>query len=163
MPMVILVSVMRHGYESVTLRNTKHILWALYVWGLRQHSLSYIHMYVFRDAYECCRHYLKTKILNHERNRNKILILSAEIIQLILNEALLLKFIIFIKKNGLHSEYSSLYHSSELQRALSSGIYRRCSPLKVNRRFGGTCRLHRQGREISLAGNQNEIVSKQTL
>jgi hypothetical protein len=24
-----------------------------------------------------------------------------------------------------------------------------CSPLKVNRRFGGTCRLHRQGRKIS--------------
>jgi hypothetical protein len=29
-----------------------------------------------------------------------------------------------------------------------------CSPLKVNRRFGGTCRLHLQGRRISRARNQ---------
>jgi hypothetical protein len=28
-----------------------------------------------------------------------------------------------------------------------------CSPLKVNRRFGGTCRLHIQGRRISQARN----------
>jgi hypothetical protein len=32
-----------------------------------------------------------------------------------------------------------------------------CSPLKVNRRFGGTCRLHLQGRRISRARNQREI------
>jgi hypothetical protein len=32
-----------------------------------------------------------------------------------------------------------------------------CSPLKVNRRFGGTCRLHFQGRRISQARNQHEI------
>jgi hypothetical protein len=31
-----------------------------------------------------------------------------------------------------------------------------CSPLKVNRRFGGTYRLHLQGRRISRAGNQRE-------
>jgi hypothetical protein len=30
------------------------------------------------------------------------------------------------------------------------------SPLKVNRRFGGTCRLHRHGRRISQARNQRE-------
>jgi hypothetical protein len=29
-----------------------------------------------------------------------------------------------------------------------------CSPLKVNRHFGGTCRLHLQGRRISQARNQ---------
>jgi hypothetical protein len=31
-----------------------------------------------------------------------------------------------------------------------------CSPLKVNWRFGGTCRLHLQGRKISRARNQRE-------
>jgi hypothetical protein len=31
-----------------------------------------------------------------------------------------------------------------------------CSLLKVNRRFGGTCRLHLQGRRISQARNQCE-------
>jgi hypothetical protein len=31
-----------------------------------------------------------------------------------------------------------------------------CSPLKVNRRFGGTCRRHLQGQRISKARNQHE-------
>jgi hypothetical protein len=31
-----------------------------------------------------------------------------------------------------------------------------CSPLKVNRRFGGTCRLHLQGRRISKERNRRE-------
>jgi hypothetical protein len=31
-----------------------------------------------------------------------------------------------------------------------------CNPLKVNRRFGGTCRLHLQGRRINQARNQRE-------
>jgi hypothetical protein len=31
-----------------------------------------------------------------------------------------------------------------------------CSPLKFNRHFGGTCRLHLQGRRISQARNQRE-------
>jgi hypothetical protein len=31
-----------------------------------------------------------------------------------------------------------------------------CCPLKVNRLFGGTYRLHLQGRQISRAGNQLE-------
>jgi hypothetical protein len=31
-----------------------------------------------------------------------------------------------------------------------------CSPLKVNRRFGGTCRLHLQDRRIIRARNQSE-------
>jgi hypothetical protein len=31
-----------------------------------------------------------------------------------------------------------------------------CSPLNVNRRFGGTYRLHLQGRRISRARNQRE-------
>jgi hypothetical protein len=31
-----------------------------------------------------------------------------------------------------------------------------CSPLKVNRRFGGTCRLHLQARRISKVRNQRE-------
>jgi hypothetical protein len=35
------------------------------------------------------------------------------------------------------------------------------SPLKVNRRFGGTCSLHRQGRKISHARNQLETGSNQ--
>jgi hypothetical protein len=30
-----------------------------------------------------------------------------------------------------------------------------CSPLKVNRRFGGACRLHIQGRKIIQARNQH--------
>jgi hypothetical protein len=38
-----------------------------------------------------------------------------------------------------------------------------CSPFKINRRFGGTCRLHLEGRRISQAGNQREAVSKQRL
>jgi hypothetical protein len=38
-----------------------------------------------------------------------------------------------------------------------------CSPLKVNRRFGGTCRLHFQGRSISQARNQREAGHKQSL
>jgi hypothetical protein len=31
-----------------------------------------------------------------------------------------------------------------------------CSPLKVNRRFGRTCRLHLQGQTISQVRNQSE-------
>jgi hypothetical protein len=38
-----------------------------------------------------------------------------------------------------------------------------CSPLKANRRFGGTCRLHIQGRRIGQARNQRETGSKQSL
>jgi hypothetical protein len=34
-----------------------------------------------------------------------------------------------------------------------------CSPLKVNRRFGGTCRIHLQGRRINQARNQHESCS----
>jgi hypothetical protein len=37
-----------------------------------------------------------------------------------------------------------------------------CSPLKVNRRFGGTCRLHLHGR-ISQARNPREVCGKQSL
>jgi hypothetical protein len=36
-----------------------------------------------------------------------------------------------------------------------------CSPLKVNQNFGGTCRLHLQGRKISQARNQRDAGSKQ--
>jgi hypothetical protein len=36
-----------------------------------------------------------------------------------------------------------------------------CSPLKVNRRFGGTCRLHLQRRRISQARNQRDGGSTQ--
>jgi hypothetical protein len=36
-----------------------------------------------------------------------------------------------------------------------------CSPLQLNRRFEGTCRLHLQGRKISQGRNQYEAVSKQ--
>jgi hypothetical protein len=38
-----------------------------------------------------------------------------------------------------------------------------CSPLKINGRVGGTCRLHHQGRIISQARNQHEAGSKQSL
>jgi hypothetical protein len=38
-----------------------------------------------------------------------------------------------------------------------------CSPLKVNRRFGGTYRLHLQGRRISRAINQQEAVASPRL
>jgi hypothetical protein len=36
-----------------------------------------------------------------------------------------------------------------------------CSLLKVNRCFGGTCRLHLQRRKISQPRNQHEASSKQ--
>jgi hypothetical protein len=36
-----------------------------------------------------------------------------------------------------------------------------CSPLKVNRRFKGTCRLHLQGRRISQARNKRQAGSRQ--
>jgi hypothetical protein len=36
-----------------------------------------------------------------------------------------------------------------------------CSPLKVNRHFGGTCRLHLQGLKVSQAINYHEAASKQ--
>jgi hypothetical protein len=35
-----------------------------------------------------------------------------------------------------------------------------CSPLKVNRHYGGICRLHLQGRRISQARKQHEAGSK---
>jgi hypothetical protein len=35
-----------------------------------------------------------------------------------------------------------------------------CSPLKVNRRFGGTCCLHLQGRRISQPRNRREASRK---
>jgi hypothetical protein len=38
-----------------------------------------------------------------------------------------------------------------------------CSPLKVNRRLGGTCRLHLQGWSICQARNQHEAGSKRWL
>jgi hypothetical protein len=37
-----------------------------------------------------------------------------------------------------------------------------CSPLNVNRHFGGTCRLHLHGRRISQARDQHEECSKQS-
>jgi hypothetical protein len=37
-----------------------------------------------------------------------------------------------------------------------------CSPLKVNRRFGGTYGLHIQGPKLSQARNQREAGSKQS-
>jgi hypothetical protein len=37
-----------------------------------------------------------------------------------------------------------------------------CSPLKVNRRFGGTYRLHLQGPRISQARNQREAGGEQS-
>jgi hypothetical protein len=41
--------------------------------------------------------------------------------------------------------------------------YMPCSPLKVNRRFGGTYRLHLQGRRINQARNQRESGSMHSL
>jgi hypothetical protein len=37
-----------------------------------------------------------------------------------------------------------------------------CSPVKVNRRFGETCRLHLQGRRINQARNKREAGSRQS-
>jgi hypothetical protein len=39
---------------------------------------------------------------------------------------------------------------------------KQCSPLKVNRRFGGTCHIHLQGRSISHVRNQVESGSKRS-
>jgi hypothetical protein len=36
-----------------------------------------------------------------------------------------------------------------------------CGPLIFNRRFGGTCHHHLQGRKISQAGGQQEAGGKQ--
>jgi hypothetical protein len=41
--------------------------------------------------------------------------------------------------------------------------YTPCRPLEVNRRFGGTRRLHFQGRRTSQERNQHEASSKQNL
>jgi hypothetical protein len=41
-------------------------------------------------------------------------------------------------------------------------LYLQCSMLKVNQRFGGTCRLHFQGRTMSQARNTHEEGSKKT-
>jgi hypothetical protein len=38
-----------------------------------------------------------------------------------------------------------------------------CIPLKVNRRFGGTCRFHLQDRRICQTRNQHEAHSKKSL
>jgi hypothetical protein len=48
---------------------------------------------------------------------------------------------------------SQTYFVNEEYRLLG---YTPCSPLKVNRRFGGTHRLHLKGRNISQARNQRE-------
>jgi hypothetical protein len=37
-----------------------------------------------------------------------------------------------------------------------------CSPLKVNRRFGGICHLHLHSQRISQTRNQHEVGSKET-
>jgi hypothetical protein len=37
-----------------------------------------------------------------------------------------------------------------------------CSPLKINRHFGGTCNLHLQGRGINQARNQYGAGGKQS-
>jgi hypothetical protein len=37
-----------------------------------------------------------------------------------------------------------------------------CSPLKINLRFGETCRLHLQGQKVIQAKMQHEAISKQT-
>jgi hypothetical protein len=61
--------------------------------------------------------------------------------------------------------YMSLVRDSVNKRSnLKSSIFwdiTACSPLKVNLRFGGTCRLHRQGRRIIQARKQREAGSKQ--
>jgi hypothetical protein len=54
-----------------------------------------------------------------------------------------MRTIIAIHETSLNTKY--------FQRVLFSGIIKPCSPLKVNRRFGGTCRLHLQGRSICSA------------
>jgi hypothetical protein len=60
-----------------------------------------------------------------------------------------------------HSEISYKYVGFEVLTAvvMKSTIFwdtTPCSPLNVNRRFGGTYRLHLQGRKISSARNQRE-------
>jgi hypothetical protein len=61
----------------------------------------------------------------------------------------------------LFKEIKFFYVGSEVLTAvvIRSSIFwdiRPYSPLKVNRRFGGTCRLHFQGRKISQARNHLE-------
>jgi hypothetical protein len=38
-----------------------------------------------------------------------------------------------------------------------------CSPLKVNRHFGGTCHIHRLGRRVNQVRNQYKAGGKQIL
>jgi hypothetical protein len=68
----------------------------------------------------------------------------------------------FVPLHSPHMEESQSYVRFEVLTAvvMKSIIFcdiTPCSPLKVNRRFGGTYRLHLQGRKISRARNQREI------
>jgi hypothetical protein len=54
---------------------------------------------------------------------------------------------------------SNKRNTIETRSSLKSSIFRditRCSPMKVNLRFGGTCHLHFQGRRICRARNPRE-------
>jgi hypothetical protein len=64
---------------------------------------------------------------------------------------------LFCRRSNLR--YMLMMLCCNLSHYLKSSIFwdvTPCSPFKVNRRFGGTCRLHLQGREISQAGEQLE-------
>jgi hypothetical protein len=68
-------------------------------------------------------------------------ILSIDFLQRIMDLGLLYRF---IHLEPIHNFYAGL----EVFRAvvMKSSVFWDITPLKVNRRFGGTCRLHFQGR-----------------
>jgi hypothetical protein len=57
------------------------------------------------------------------------------------------QYLIFCKTLSSHSDYYEEFH-----------LLKMCSPLKTNRRFGGTYRLHHQGHTLSQARNQLDAM-----
>jgi hypothetical protein len=63
----------------------------------------------------------------------------------------------------LKNEFVNVLSLSHIQKSSFFSDITLCSSLEVDRRFGGTCRLHLQGRRISHARNQHEAGSKEVL
>jgi hypothetical protein len=64
---------------------------------------------------------------------------------------------------GCTRDIQGVYNNKGKFTIIKSSIFRDvtpCSSLKVNQRFGGTCRLYLQRRRISQARNQHEAGKK---
>jgi hypothetical protein len=69
---------------------------------------------------------------------------------------ILRKIYVLLKYTSAVSEDQDHYVGFEV---LITMVVTPCSPLKIKRRFGGTCRLHLQGGRKSQARNQREASS----